>query len=299
MKSNYIFYIINIFLTNKVFSSIFYLNRSKNITVTNGTKFIIFNSQDFQNNDEIYFKIKATSFSEDYVYYDFTNNISEFDESFGNKIDKKLNDPKYHKYSTKTEIDYDFDISAAVTKYFTIKKKIKEEEASKKGKYLILLFHCKGNVFIENTENNEVIISKWNLSSEILLCIFSIIFIVYIIYKYKKMPKSQNIKQEYNNESSIKNEISNKKEKNINISTTKEDINILYKESIEENENNKEDEKNNEENQITNEENHNKDLLILNKNNINDKENNGSNNIEFNQININYFKDKETTNSQN
>ena len=120
-----------IFLLCKASISFTYLQKGKNITVSVSEEEIIFNSTDFKENDDIKFEIRATSFTDDTLYYFFYDvNIN---------VDNLLNvSPLYSKNEDGYEV-----------KIYTISKTNLD---NLKGNYLYLLFFCEGeeDVIIKN-----------------------------------------------------------------------------------------------------------------------------------------------------
>ena len=122
------------------------LKKYKKVTVPASDELIIFDSSDFDIGEEIYFKIIADSFNKDYLLYKFFDNgVSMSNDNLNNY--KKAN-------PSKTDNEYDGGNIVSVTKYYTIKKD-ERELGSIKGKYLVIVFDCTGNVLIENTKENE------------------------------------------------------------------------------------------------------------------------------------------------
>ena len=97
-------------------------------------------SSEFKEGDEIYIKVKATYFYDNYLYYDFTDNLQTYTPSY-------LFEDYLYEFSTKNIYENGYMI-----KHYTITKK---NLNGKQGKYLIMYFDCEGDVTITNTEKNE------------------------------------------------------------------------------------------------------------------------------------------------
>ena len=106
---------------------------------------VIFESKDFSNGDNMYFKIKAngkcTSRNLNYEYY---STISE--------INTSLDTSFYVKSQTSSTTKVNGKVTST-TRYFTIKKK-SEEFKDSNGDYLLLFFDCFKSIEFENTETD-------------------------------------------------------------------------------------------------------------------------------------------------
>ena len=118
------------------------LKKSKTISVYWYDGGIIFDSSDFKEGDEIYFKVKAVYFYDSSIYYEFVDDLSTYYPS-------PWFEDYFEAFSTKT--DYE---GINVIHYYTIKKD-KYHLENHKGKYLVIYFDCDGLVTITNTVENE------------------------------------------------------------------------------------------------------------------------------------------------
>ena len=154
------------------------LKKHKKVTVPASDELIIFDSSDFDIGEEIYFKITADSFNKDYLLYKFFDNgVSMSNDNLDNY--KKAN-------PSKTDNEYDGGNIVSVTKYYTIKKD-ERVLGSIKGKYLVIVFDCTGNVLIENTKENE---GKTTMIVVIVVVVVVVIAAAICIYCYCKKKKA-------------------------------------------------------------------------------------------------------------
>ena len=134
----------------------------------------IFDSNDFKEDEEIYFKIKAKTFIDTKIDYLFVDELSKFTPNL-----------KDSAVSTKSKSEGGYEIY-----YYTIKKD-KQHLHNQKGKYLIIFFYCEGTVTIENIEKMEG--NNSNLTTIIAVVIVAVICIgIFAYYCYKRRKRSQN-----------------------------------------------------------------------------------------------------------
>jgi len=106
---------------------------------------VIFESKDFTNGDNMYFKVKANGdcYGKDlnYEYYDTDNEITELSST-------RLYVTSHSSSSSSVQGRV-----TSLTRYFTIKKK-SDEFKGLNGEYLLLYFKCSITVEFENTETD-------------------------------------------------------------------------------------------------------------------------------------------------
>ena len=144
------------------------LKKYGKITVSSSKTNITFDSSEFEKDEKIYFKITATRFTNEVIYFEFFDNLNR-DTSY------------YHlKYIYSNDEDSEFDKEI---KYYIIKKS-SDNIGSSNGKYLMIYFYCEGDVEIENIEKhyNTIII----IVIVVIVVIVGIIYLIYYCYKRKK-----------------------------------------------------------------------------------------------------------------
>ena len=154
------------------------LKKYEKVTVPSTEAHIIFDSSDFKKGEEIYFKVTADSFNEDYLLYKF------FDD--GASMANVDLDTYKKATPSKTDNEYDGEEIVSVTKYFTIKKD-ERDLGSLEGKYLVIVFYCTGNVLIENTKENE---GKTTMIVIIVVVVVVVIAVAICIFCYCKRRKA-------------------------------------------------------------------------------------------------------------
>ena len=154
------------------------LKKYEKVTVPSTEDHIIFDSSDFKKGEEIYFKVTADSFNEDYLLYKF------FDD--GASMANVDLDTYKKATPSKTDNEYDGEEIVSVTKYFTIKKD-ERDLGSLEGKYLVIVFYCTGNVLIENTKENE---GKTTMIVIIVVVVVVVIAVAICIFCYCKRRKA-------------------------------------------------------------------------------------------------------------
>ena len=156
---------------------IYDLRRYERITVNASETLIIFDSSEFKKDEEIYFKITADKFKDDYIYYKF---FDDFD--IMTTTDVLTYEPVEY---SKTDKEYSNGEVISQTNYYTIKKS-ERDLGSLEGKYLAIIFNCEGNVTIENTKENE-----GDTTWIVIVCVLVVVAIVaaICIYCYCKRKK--------------------------------------------------------------------------------------------------------------
>jgi hypothetical protein len=154
------------------------LKKYEKVTVPSSDLNIIFDSSDFKKGEEIYFKVTADSFNEDYLLYKF------YDD--GASMANPVLDTYKKASPSKTDNEYDHGEIVSVTKYFTIKKD-ERDLGSLEGKYLVIVFYCTGNVLIENTKENE---GKTTMIVIIVVVVVVVIAVAICIFCYCKRRKA-------------------------------------------------------------------------------------------------------------
>ena len=154
------------------------LKKYEKVTVPSTEDHIIFDSSDFKKGEEIYFKVTADSFNDDFLLYKF------FDD--GASMANVDLDTYKKATPSKTDNEYDGEEIVSVTKYFTIKKD-ERDLGSLEGKYLVIVFYCTGNVLIENTKENE---GKTTMIVIIVVVVVVVIAVAICIFCYCKRRKA-------------------------------------------------------------------------------------------------------------
>ncbi len=206
------------------------LKKYGKITVSSSKTNITFDSSEFEKDEKIYFKITATRFTNEVIYFEFFDNLNR-DTSY------------YHlKYVNSNDEDSEFDKEI---KYYIIKKS-SDNIGSSNGKYLMIYFYCEGDVEIENIEKhyNTIII----IVIVVIVVIVGIIYLIYYCYKRKKdatMNNNNNIPYSdeqnnnyndynYNQQTQMNQNINNKgnrqinQNNNINININNENTNRVF-----------------------------------------------------------------------
>ena len=157
----YIYLFID-FIFSQDISSVKKLEKNSKVTVSSDDNMIVFNSEDFDEGKEMYFKIKAEkdAFFDNATIYG-TNVVKGINYQFiGGDVGydgNKLEDADY-------QISTDYENSGSKNykiKYFTIKKDINKFRNTK-GNLLLICFTIEyGDVEITNTEEDEGKIIIW------------------------------------------------------------------------------------------------------------------------------------------
>ena len=144
---------------------------------TNGG--VVFDSNDFDDGDKMYFKVdlKRSDFNYEDIHYYYVDNI---DDTY----------TRYHDTSyTKTDY-YSQGSTQYMTKYFTIKKKKSQYGISSTGRYLYIILPLdSGNCRIENLEEEDNgKLPTWAIVLIIVVVVLIFIgVIIYLCYRRKKM----------------------------------------------------------------------------------------------------------------
>ena len=166
------------------------LEKGKSITVDPDDYIIFFDTKDFKEGEEMYFKIKAKRFYHYYVNYEFVE-INP-DVEYQLKPDSAL-----HKVSFDLKSDYENIQGTQYTvKYFTIKKD-KSKFNGSKGDWLVIYFYVDGDsdndynepgdgkVIIENTLEDEGKFETWKIVV-IVVVIVLVIAVMIGCYCYRR-----------------------------------------------------------------------------------------------------------------
>lgn len=147
--------------------------------------FIVFESKDFKDDEEMYFKIKAREnnylYSQNYVSYYYVNDFSHFDPPSvpytADFTTTSRSDEGY--YDDYGYYIYDY----YQTSYFTIKKQKSEYSGTNgdgKGDYLVIEFPIEYGVWIsvENTEEDEAKYVIWVTIAVVLVVVIIIVIVI-------------------------------------------------------------------------------------------------------------------------
>lgn len=123
-------------------------------TVDCNEYFVVFNVEDFDDDEEMHFKIKAESgsFLNYGIYYEYISGDVGYDDKFA----------KYVEFNLKTTYETSPSGIHYQTKYFNIVKKKDDYRRAGIGKYLLIYFLIDyGDVTITNTEEDEGKFATW------------------------------------------------------------------------------------------------------------------------------------------
>ena len=134
---------------------------------------IIFDSSDFEEGEDIFFKIKAEYFYDTEIYYEFVDDLSTYHPSLF-----------YNSYHSTHYTDKDYESGFDIY-YYTIKKD-KTLLGNLEGKYLIIFFQCRGIVTITNTKENEGNSSVYIAIVVIIIVVIGIGVLIYYCCKRRK-----------------------------------------------------------------------------------------------------------------
>ena len=152
---------------------------------------IVFESKDFSIGDEMYFSLKTVNYCDDYLYYQYYDNIDDINDNI---------DPTYYViYDSKSSVTVN-GVLESLTKSFIIEKK-GEDLNGLNGNYLYLKFDCPGSVEIENTKSSgksTIII----IIIVLIVVVLAIIIIFIVIFfccckKARALNRLPNIPQNY------------------------------------------------------------------------------------------------------
>ena len=185
---------------------------------------IVFNPTGFNVGDKMYFKITAKEFNDDYLSYEYSDNLDNYTFSYNNNLFKE-------KYYHKTELGDDDDKSEI--RFYTIVKR-KDELKDLEGKYLILYFDVVGRAEIKNTEKDE---GKRNYILSIIFGIVGTIIVCVFLYccfcrkksnsddKYKNELSKIKIMQENKDKKQNENDVQNLNENENNYNRNNNNLN--------------------------------------------------------------------------
>ena len=144
---------------------------------------IIFTSKDFEDNEEMHFKIRTVRdnfISDEVNYYYVDQNGGDTDSRRGLYV-----------YYKKTEYDGDYE-----TKFFTIKKKSIDYRPYD-GNYMVLIFHLYRNIgTVTNTEEDEGKLETWVIVVIVVIVVAIIAgIIIYCICRRIKLAKAAQVNQ--------------------------------------------------------------------------------------------------------
>ena len=163
----------------------------KHETVTMDTQYVLFESKDFKDDEEMHFKLKTYVDYFDYYDYNYINHnihdiIYYYTDSNGNK--KTSGDYAYRK-NHKME-------DGLENNYFTITKR-KSEYRNTNGNYMLIYFpnlyvSSYYEAFITNTEEDEGKIETWVIVVIVVVCVAIIAgIIIYCVCRRIRMRKAQ------------------------------------------------------------------------------------------------------------
>ena len=210
--------LIKIILISKILS-IEFLESFKEKQISCDKEFIILDSSGFKKKEKIYLEMEAKRFRKDFINYEFIDDISSYVNETSIPFHEK--DSKNHEYSTKTSIKSEFDTTVLVTKYFTIKKSIKN---GKEGDYLLILFYCEGDILIKSTEKNNGSSFVLNGVFIIIFFIILLIFMTIIAFLQKNQENKSNNPKKSDDDNDNDNDNKNDNENEI---TNTEDVKII------------------------------------------------------------------------
>ena len=173
---------ISLYLLSNSYSQISTLTKYGTITISGDT--VYFESKDFDDGEDMHFKIQAGE-------YDFDNGYHAHDVEYyyANSNWAKASISRYVNYK-KTSRDED---NMMMTKYFTITKK-RGEYSPSNGDYMVIKFlNYDGHLaIITNTEEDEGKIETWVIVVIVVICVAIIAgIIIYCICRRIRMKKAQ------------------------------------------------------------------------------------------------------------
>ena len=139
------------------------------ITVDANDYVVVFNVGDFDNDEEMYFKIKAErgTFLWNYIYYEYISSDKEYVDA----------DARIAYFSLKTTFETSPDGYEYETNYFTITKR-RNEFRGTDGTYLLIYFMVDyGDVTITNTEEDEGKLETW----VIIVIVVAVVIVIGIV----------------------------------------------------------------------------------------------------------------------
>ena len=188
MSLNHFLIIFFLFLLSNVLSDNNELEKYQKKIFKDG--YVIFNSKDFEMDEEMYFKITADYFIGDQIDYIYLDDVRDFDEN---------NTFYYHQGSVKTENKTDADGELmSQTKYYIIKKR-KSEVGVLKGDYLVIIFFCDSDAEVENTKENEGKTSLIVIIVVVVIVVIVLLILLYYCWKRRKAAQAANNPTTINN----------------------------------------------------------------------------------------------------
>ena len=140
---------------------------------------VVFDSNDFDNGDTMYFKVdlKRSDFNYDDIYYYYVDNIAD--------TSTHIYDTSYTKTSYYSQGSTEY-----MTKYFTIKKKKSQYGISSTGRYLYIILPLDSGKWakVENIKKDDGKLPTWAIVLIIVVVVLIFIgLIIYWCYRRKKM----------------------------------------------------------------------------------------------------------------
>ena len=151
-----------------------YLKKYGTITVDSADGGFIMDTSGFQKGEEIYLKITAAEFIEREIYYEFVDDIDNYNPSI-----------YFEDYYSASPSRTDYDGYKKI-QYYTIKKDSSHLNGLQ-GNYLFIYFECYGKITVTNTEKDE-----GKISTGVIIVIIIIIIVIvagcigYFCYRRKK-----------------------------------------------------------------------------------------------------------------
>jgi len=150
-------------------------------TVNCDEYFVVFNVEDFDDGEEMHFKIKAQSgsFLNYGIYYEYISGEHGYEDD----------EAKYVEFNLKTTYETSPAGKQFQTKYFNIVKKKEDYKRAGIGKYLLIYFLIDfGDVTITNTEEDEGKFETWKI---IVIVVAVVVVVVVVIGCYCYRRKKQ------------------------------------------------------------------------------------------------------------
>lgn len=203
MNPNCIIYFLLIILINNAFTLNVDFQKYGEYTA-NTEKWVIFDSSEFNKEDEIYFSVNSVKYSGKNLLFDFFDDLSN-PIDFNNDPNKKSvkyiqKDSNYKKYGNTKSLESE-------DAYFTVEKN-NENLGSFEGKYLALKAEGNYPITYKNTEDNKG--KKQKTIYYIVIGIAVLLLIIGLIYYfacYRKKKQLENNNPDNNNNVYINNNI--------------------------------------------------------------------------------------------
>ena len=132
--------------------------------------YIVFDSSEFLVGDTMHFEIESSSSCDDYLYYQYYDNIDNINISYSN-----FNQMYSVKYNFQSSVTVNGELQS-LTRHFKIEKK-REELADLEGNYLYLEFDCFGSVEISNTKSS----GKTIIIIVVVIVVFIIVVLIFVL----------------------------------------------------------------------------------------------------------------------